>query len=70
MATATRGAPPIPGPRPLPVLGARGNFIRFLADPITYMMRVYRPWPADIHDSWRSAPGAGVRAGVQPPAAE
>lgn len=27
----------VPGPRPTPLLGSRGNFIRFLRDPVAYM---------------------------------
>jgi cytochrome P450 len=31
---------PLPGPRALPVLGARGNLVRFLGDPVTAMLRL------------------------------
>ena len=46
MATAAPLQPPIPGPAPLPVMGARGNLLRFLGDPISYMERVYRRYGA------------------------
>ena len=45
MATAASCSPPIPGPAPLPLLGARGLF-RFLSDQISFMERVYRRYSA------------------------
>ncbi len=41
MATTAPIAPSIPGPAPMPLLGARGNFIAFLRDPISYSDHVY-----------------------------
>lgn len=32
---------PIPGPRPMPVLGVRGNFASFIADAIGYLQRLH-----------------------------
>lgn len=31
----------VPGPRPMPVFGARGNLLHFLRDPIAYMRRLH-----------------------------
>jgi cytochrome P450 len=44
MATAVSTTRTIPGPRAMPILGSRGNFLAFLRDPITYMTRVYRTY--------------------------
>lgn len=41
MAATASLQPRMPGPAPMPLLGARGNLLRFLADPISYMERVY-----------------------------
>src|SRR5262245_1613661 len=34
--------PTVSGPRPMFLLGWRGNMVSFLRDPVTYMMRLYR----------------------------
>ena len=36
--------PPIPlaGPRPMPLLGARGNVLRFFADPVKVLLSLHR----------------------------
>lgn len=49
MATVTRAAPhtqppAIPGPCPLPVLGWRGNLIRFFRDPVAYLRAAHRAY--------------------------
>src|SRR5439155_18587714 len=33
---------PVPGPKPLPVLGATGNLFRFFADPVGWLLRLHR----------------------------
>jgi cytochrome P450 len=33
---------PVSGPRPVPLLGWRGNMVLFLRDPVAYMTRLYR----------------------------
>jgi cytochrome P450 len=35
-------SPPIPGPPPVPLLGAYGNLLRFMRGPIPYMLRLHR----------------------------
>src|SRR4051794_7707506 len=42
MLTAGLSAPPIPGPPPTPLLGARGNMLRLMRGPIPYMLRLHR----------------------------
>jgi cytochrome P450 len=44
MVTEVLTPPVIPGPRAMPILGARGNFLKFLRDPITYTTKVYQTY--------------------------
>lgn len=44
MATATLAAPTVPGPRPLPVVGWRGNLVRFYRDPIAYLRAAHHAY--------------------------
>jgi cytochrome P450 len=50
--------PPValPGPRPLPLLGARGNLIRFLGDPVPTMLRLHARY-GDVVPLTRDDPG-------------
>lgn len=46
----------LPGPRPLPLLGARGNLLRFLGDPVATMLRLHERY-GDIVPLTRDDPG-------------
>ncbi|PRP96386.1 cytochrome P450 [Enhygromyxa salina] len=50
--------PPVvlPGPRPMPLVGARGNLIRFLAKPVQAMLRLQRQY-GDVAPLTRDDPG-------------
>jgi cytochrome P450 len=44
MITSRSGHAALPGPRAIPLLGARGNFIAFLRNPISYMSRLHETY--------------------------
>lgn len=46
----------LPGPRPLPLLGARGNLVRFLGDPVSAMLRLHERY-GDVVPLTRDNPG-------------
>lgn len=44
MATAMLASPVVPGPPPLPMVGWRGNLVRFFRDPVAYLRTVHRAY--------------------------
>ncbi|HLT34797.1 MAG TPA: cytochrome P450 [Enhygromyxa sp.] len=46
----------LPGPPPLPLLGARGNLVRFLGDPVPTMLRLHERY-GDVVPLTRDDPG-------------
>jgi cytochrome P450 len=42
--TVTTFSPTLPGPRPLPIVGSRGNFVQLLRDPVAYISMLHRDY--------------------------
>src|SRR5215216_6734218 len=53
---STTSSPRLPGPPPMPVLGARGNLMRFFREPIAYLEALHRAYGrvAGLADNYAS----------------